>query len=133
MPPSTPPALDEVLTDPLAEAVEAEIGVLTDEALRAEITTLGSLHETAHDREDRLFKLLRAWASRGLGSVDALVMEIAERTELSIGHIRNVLYGQRRSAYVLPAALAFYRERNPEDGGDEADRGEATVALREAA
>ena len=62
-------------------------------------------------RDDELLDALREWAKPEFGSVDWLAVEVARRSGLSFGHVRNVLYGQKRSAAVLDDAVALFRER----------------------
>ena len=98
---------------------------LDDDALTGLVTTLS--HERAYlarqleeapDREAVLRVAVREWGRRHYGSLDRFCVEIADRMDVSISHVRSSLYQSGRSRDVVDTAVALYLE--------------ATAALRSA-
>ncbi|MAQ92644.1 MAG: hypothetical protein CMM84_03810 [Rhodothermaceae bacterium] len=115
-PNETPPLYDPVAMDGDLSLIEP--AGLSDPDLAALLIDLAAERDRSEDRDSLLRDSLRQWGRRTFGTVDAYYVELHTRTGYTVGHIANA-HTSAKSAAVLDAAVALYREVTGSDGGDD--------------
>lgn len=114
----TNPMSDSTLmpTDAVVQLDDDALAVVVED-LSIQRDQLVQQLDEATKRDAILRVAVREWGRRHFGSLDAFCVEIADRMEVSISHVRSSLYQRGRSRDVVDEAVAIYRERT--GGGDD--------------
>ena len=115
-PSTTNPMSDSTLmpTDMVVRLDDDALAVIVDDLSTQRDQLVQQLDE-ATKRDAVLRVAVREWGRRHFGSLDAFCVEIADRMDVSISHVRSSLYQRGRSRDVVDEAIAIYRELTDDD------------------